>query len=50
MNMVNTAYISTNDMIIKLQELKGKTKIKIFKNFNNYYDNTNIRIDEDPFC
>ena len=28
MNMVNTNYNSTEDMINKLQELKGKTKLK----------------------
>ena len=28
MNMVNSTYISTEDMINKLQELKGKTKLK----------------------
>ena len=30
MNMVNTTYISTKDMINKLQELKGKTKLNFF--------------------
>ena len=29
MNMVNTTYNSTEDMINNLQQLKGKTKIKI---------------------
>ena len=29
MNMVNTNYNSTEDMINKLQELKGKTKLKL---------------------
>ena len=36
-NMVNTNYNSTEDMIDKLQSLKGKTKLKIFKNISNYY-------------
>ena len=36
-NMVNTNYISTEDMINKLQELKGKTKLKFIKNINSYY-------------
>ena len=49
MNMVNTIYNSTEDMINKLQELKGKTKLKIYKNISNYYDIMNIRMDEDPF-
>ena len=30
MNMVNTTYNSTLEMIDKLKELKGKKKIKIF--------------------
>ena len=33
MNMVNTTYNSTEDMIDKLQSLKGKTKLKFYKNF-----------------
>ena len=49
MKMVNTTYNSTEDMIDKLQELKGKTKLEIYKNISNYYDNMNIRFDEDPF-
>ena len=50
MNMVNTTYNTTEDMIKKLQELKGKTKLKFYKNLSNYYDNMNIRFDEDPFA
>ena len=50
MNMVNTTYNSTDDMNIKLQELKGKTKLKIYKSINNHYDIINIRFDEDPFA
>ena len=49
MNMVNTTYNSTEDMINKLQEIKGKTKLKFYENISNYYDNMNIRFDEDPF-
>ena len=37
MNMVNTTYDSTEDMINKLQQLKGKTKLKIYKNINIFY-------------
>ena len=37
MNMVNTNYNSTEDMINKLQSLKGKTKLKFYKNKSNYY-------------
>ena len=36
-NMVNTNYNSTEDMINKLQQLKGKTKLKFYKNISNYY-------------
>ena len=50
MNMVNTKYNSTEDIINKLQQLKGKTKLKFYKNISNYYDNMNIRFDENPFA
>ena len=36
MNIVITTYNSTEEMIKKLQELKGKTKLKNYKNINNY--------------
>ena len=49
MKMVNTKYFSTQDMIDKLQQLKGKTKLNFCKNISKYYDNMNIRMDEDPF-
>ena len=48
--MVNTIYNSKEDMINKLQELKGKTKLKVYKNINFCYDNMNIRMDEDLFA
>ena len=52
-NMVNTDYNSTEDMINKLQELKGKTKLKFHKNINNYYNemkNKNFQTyQQDPF-
>ena len=48
--MVNTLYNSTKDMIFKLQQLKGKTKLKLYKLISNYYDNMNINMDEDPFA
>ena len=44
---------STEDMIDKLQSLKGKTKLKFYKNISNYYDemnNKNFRFGEDPFA
>ena len=50
MNMVNTTDYSTEDMINKLQELKGKIKINFYKNISKYYDNMNIRMNEDPFA
>ena len=51
-SMVNTTYKSTDDMINKLQGLKGKTKLKIYKNISNYYDEMkykNFRFEENPF-
>ena len=50
MTMVNTYYNSTDNMINKLQKLKGKTKLKFYKNMSDCYDNMNIRFDEDPFA
>ena len=32
--MINTTYNSTEDIIDKLQELKGKTKLKFYKNIS----------------
>ena len=45
MNIVKTTYNSSEDMINKLQELKGKTKLNFNKNISNYYkemDNINF--------
>ena len=50
--MVNTTYKSSEDMINKLQSLKGKTKLKFYKNISNYYiemKNRNFKTQEDPF-
>ena len=50
-NMVNTSYNSTEDMTNKLQQLKGKTKLKIYKNISNYYTemkNKNLQTQEYP--
>ena len=50
--MVNTTYNSTEDMIIKLQSLKGKTKLRFYKNISNYYikmKNKNFQSQQDPF-
>ena len=35
MKLVNITYNSTEDMINKLQEIKGKTKLKVKKNISN---------------
>ena len=43
-NMVNTNYNTTEDMNNKLQQLKGKTKLKFFKNISNYYVEIKIKI------
>ena len=50
MKMVNTKYNISQDMIDKLQQLKGKTRLKFYKNISNYYDTMNITFDEDPFA
>ena len=49
MNMVNTTYKTTEDKNNKLQQLKGKTQLKFYKNICKYYDIMNIEMDEDPF-
>ena len=52
-NMVNTTYNSSEDMINKLQELKGTTKLKFYINISNYYiemKNKNFQANnQDPF-
>ena len=53
MNMVNTKYNTIEDLIIKLQQLKGKTKLKFYKNIHKYYTemkNRNFQSQEDPFA
>ena len=53
MKMVNTSYNTTEDMINKLQQLKGKIKLKFYKNLSNYYDemkHRNFQIQEDTFA
>ena len=53
-NMVNTKYTSIEDMINKLQSLKGKSKLKFYKNISNYYvemKNKNFQTNnQDPFA
>ena len=41
--MVDTFYKSTEDMINKLQKLKGKTNHNFLKKISKYYDQKNIR-------
>ena len=41
--MVTATYNSAENMINKLQSLKGKTKLKFYKNISNYYNEMNIR-------
>ena len=52
--MVNTNYNSTEDMVNKLQSLKGKIKLKFYKNISNYYiemKNKNFQTNnQDPFA
>ena len=54
MNLDNTNYNSTEEMIIKLQQLKCKTKLKVYKNKSIYYNemkNRNFQIQQqDPFA
>ena len=52
MNMVFTNYNSTEDLINKLQQLKGETTLKIHKIINNYYKemkNKKFKTQQDPF-
>ena len=53
MIMVNTTYKSTEDIVNKLQQLKGKTKLKFYKNISNYYSEMkqkNFQTQQDPFA
>ena len=53
MNMVNTSYNTTEDMINKLQLLNGKTKLKFSKNINDYYiemKNGNFQTQQESFA
>ena len=56
LSMVNTKHNTTEDMINKLQGLKIGTKLKLYQNINNYFDEMDIRrqsntfqFEEDPF-
>ena len=51
--MVNNTYNSTKETIIKLKNLKGKTKLKFYKNLCFYYDDMKYKIfqfGQDPFA
>ena len=50
MNMANTTFTSTEDILNNLQSLKSNPKLKFYKKISNYYDNMNIKMDEDPFA
>ena len=53
MNIFNTRYNSSEDMIDKPQSLKGKTKLNFYKNTNNYYNETknkNFQTQQDFFA
>ena len=52
MYMVNTKYVSTEERVVKLQQLKGRTKLKFYKTINNYYTemkNENFQTQQDTF-
>ena len=53
MTMVNTTYNSTQDMINKLQRLKGKTKLNFYKYKSSFYNEMKSKIfqnQQDPFA
>ena len=41
--MINTEYKTSEDMIKKLQSLKGKTKVRFYQNISNFYGEMNYR-------
>ena len=52
MNMVNTNYNSTENMINNFQQFKGKTKLKFHKNKHHFHTemrNESFQSQEDPF-
>ena len=52
MNVVNTTYNSTEQMINKLQQLKCKAKLKFYENISNFYNemkNKYFQTQEYPF-
>ena len=47
--MVITINNSTHDMISELQSIKGKTKLKIYQNISDYYNEMNNRSQRGTF-
>ena len=50
--MGSITYNSTKDEVNKSQSLKGKTKLKVYQNVSNCYNETNyknFRVEENPF-
>ena len=41
MNMIDTNYNASEDIINKVQSLKGKRKLKLYQNISNYFDEMN---------
>ena len=53
MNIVNTTYNSAEHVFKKLQQLKGKTKLKFFKNSSKHYNEMKFKkfqTQQDPFA
>ena len=48
-SMTNTIYNSSEEMINKVQLLKGKTKLKFHGNISNYYDEMKIGRESNTF-
>ena len=47
--MANGKHETTQDLIDKLQQLKGKTKLKFYQNKSKYYDEMKIRRQSEIF-
>ena len=50
--MANTTHTSTETTIKNLQTLEAKTKLKIYRNLSNFYDEMiykNFHFEQDPF-
>ena len=50
MKLVNTTYNSPEDMIKKLQQITGKTNLKIYKNISSFYNKMDMRMDGVTFA